>query len=81
MEVTLKLSDLVGMQSKRTNLIYIFHKSFGKWSSSCQNFNQYNNNNLEEKDEEEKQPINIEFTEQKADPYNDENAIDFNDQM
>ena len=37
----------------------------------------YNNNYLEENDEEEKEPINIEFTEQKTDPYNDENAIDF----
>ena len=37
----------------------------------------YNSNNLEENDEEEKEPINIELTEQKADPYNDENAIDF----
>ena len=35
------------------------------------------NNNLEENDEEEKEPINIEFTEQKTDPFNDENAIDF----
>ena len=32
---------------------------------------------MEENDEEEKEPINIEFTEQKTDPYNDENAIDF----
>ena len=37
----------------------------------------YNSNNLEENDEEEKEPINIELTEQKIDPYNDENAIDF----
>ena len=37
----------------------------------------YNNNNLEVKAEEEKEPINIEFTEQKADPfYNYENSID-----
>ena len=35
------------------------------------------NNNLEENDEEEKEPINTEFTEQNTDPYNDENAIDF----
>ena len=28
-------------------------------------------------DEEEKNPINIELTEQKTDPYSDENAIDF----
>ena len=32
---------------------------------------------MEENDEEENEPINIEFTEQKADIYNDENAIDF----
>ena len=37
----------------------------------------YNSNNLEENDEKEKDPIDIEFTEQKTDPYNDENAIDF----
>ena len=37
----------------------------------------YNSNNLEENDEEEKEPINIELTEQKKDPCNDENAIDF----
>ena len=34
------------------------------------------NNNLEE-NKEEKEPIDIELTEQKSDPYNDENAIDF----
>ena len=31
---------------------------------------------MEENDEEEKEPINIELTDQKTDPYNDENAID-----
>ena len=36
----------------------------------------YNNNNLEENDEEEKEPINIELTDQKTDPYNGENSID-----
>ena len=36
----------------------------------------YNSNNLEENDEEEKEPINIELTDQKTDTYNDENAID-----
>ena len=35
------------------------------------------NNNLEENDEEEKGPTDIEFTEQKTYPYSDENAIDF----
>ena len=38
---------------------------------------EYNSNNLEENDEEEKEPTNIELTEQKTDPHNDENAIDF----
>ena len=37
----------------------------------------YNSNNLEENDEEEREPINIELTEQKTDPYNYENAYDF----
>ena len=37
----------------------------------------YNSNNLEENDEEEKKPINIELTDKKADPYNDVNSIDF----
>ena len=36
----------------------------------------YNCNNLDENDEEEKEPINIELTDKKTDPYNDENAID-----
>ena len=36
----------------------------------------YNNNNLEENDEEEKEPINIELTDKKTDRYNDENSID-----
>ena len=31
---------------------------------------------MEENDEEEKEPINIELTDQKTDPYNDENSID-----
>ena len=37
----------------------------------------YNSNNLDENDEEEKGPINIEFTEQKTGTYNDENDFDF----
>ena len=36
----------------------------------------YNSNNLEENDEKEREPINIELTDKK-DPYNDKNAIDF----
>ena len=37
----------------------------------------YNSNSLEENDEEEKELIDIELTEQKTDPYNDENSIGF----
>ena len=37
----------------------------------------YNSNNLEENEEEEKEPINIELTDQKTNPYNDKNAINF----
>ena len=33
--------------------------------------------NSSEENEEEKEPIDIEFTEQKTDPYNNENATDF----
>ena len=36
----------------------------------------FHKNCYEENDEEEKEPINIEHTEQKTDPYNDENFID-----
>ena len=32
--------------------------------------------NLEDNNEEEKEPINIEISQQKTDPYNDENTID-----
>ena len=32
---------------------------------------------MDENDEEEKEPIKIEFTELKTEPYNDENDIDF----
>ena len=40
------------------------------------------NKNLEKNDEEEKEPINIQLTEQKTDPYNDEkNILTLNDQM
>ena len=42
----------------------------------AKNLIKYNNNNLEENDEEEKEPINIELTDKKTDHYNDENSID-----
>ena len=36
----------------------------------------YNSNDLEENNEEEKESINIEFTNWKANPENDENTIE-----
>ena len=62
---------------KTHNFLYISWKKFDNWSSNCQTLIKYNSNNPEENDEEEKEPINIELTEQKSDPYNNENAIDF----
>ena len=41
------------------------------------NWIEYNSNNLEGSDDEEKEPIDIEFTEQKTDLDSYENAIDF----
>ena len=40
-------------------------------------FIKYNCNSLEENGEEEKEPINIEITQQKTDSYNEKNIIDF----
>ena len=42
----------------------------------AENLIKYNSNRLEENDEEENEPINIELTDKTRDPYNDENAID-----
>ena len=53
----------------------IFYKKLN-WKTSCQNLIKYSNN-LKENDKEENVPIKIELSEQNADPYNDENAIDF----
>ena len=44
---------------------------------ASQNLIGYNSNDLEENEEEEKETIYIEFTEQKAGSKSDENAIDF----
>ena len=76
MEVALELSDLLVMQSKHT-MSHIFHKIFATGRLVAKTLIKYNNNNLEENDEEVKEPINIELTVQKTDPYNDENEIDF----
>ena len=65
MEVTLELSDPVVMQYKHT-ISYIFHKkNLTTGLPIAKTLIKYNSNNLEENDEEEKEPINIELTEQK----------------
>ena len=55
----------------------VFHRILPTGRPVAKTLIEYNSNNFEENEEEEKEPINIELTEQKADPYNDENAVDF----
>ena len=74
MEVTSKLFDLVVMQYKHT-MSYIFYKILATGWPVAKILIKYNNNNLEENDEEEKEPINIELTDKKTNPYNDEYYI------
>ena len=48
----------------KTHNFSYFHKNFGNWKTSCQNFNKIYNN-LDVNDEEEMEPINTELTDQK----------------
>ena len=57
--------------------VNIFHKILVTSLPVAKTLIKYKSNNLEENDEEEKEPIDIELTEQKINPYNDENDIDF----
>ena len=65
-EITSELFSLVAIESKHS-WTYI----------SYQKFNRINSNNLEEIEDDEKEPIDIEFIRQKADPYNGKIAFDF----
>ena len=76
MEVTLELSDIVAMQSKHTMSHMYFIKTLATDLPVSKTLIEYNNN-LEENNEEEKDLINIELTEQKKESYNYENANDF----
>ena len=58
-------------------LIYLIQTFSSNTKTVSKNLIEYNSNDLVENDEEEKEPIDIEFTEQKNDYENDENAIDF----
>ena len=62
-------------------MYHIFHKKYGNWTSSCQNFNKILQQCSEETDEEEKEPIDIEFTEQKADPEMMKMLLTLDDQV
>ena len=64
-EFTSELSDPVIMQSKRTMSHILHKKNLATGHSVAKTLIKYNNRNrLEENDEEEKERINIEFTEQ-----------------
>ena len=65
MEIASKLSDLIVMQYKHT-MFCIFHKknSATGWPVA-EILIKYNNNNLEENDEEEKESINIDLIDKK----------------
>ena len=77
--IILELLDLVVMQSKHTMQIYSIKKlatgrSVSKTLIKC-------NNNSEENDDEEKEPINIDLTEQKIDPEMMKMLLTLNDQI
>ena len=60
----------------KTHNVNIFHKILATGLPVAKYLIKYNNRS-EENDEDEKEPINIELTVQKTEPYNNENAIDF----
>ena len=62
---------------KTHNVSYISLKNFGSLSSIAKTLIKLNSNSFKENDEEEKEPIVIEFTVQKADLENDKNDFDF----
>ena len=59
----------------------IFHKNFGNWKTVAKTLVKYNSNNLEENDEEEREPINIELTDQKQDLIMMKMLLTLDDQM
>ena len=68
MEVTLKLSDPVLIQSMNTisHILLFFNLATGR--SVVKSLTKYNSNNWRKMMREEKEPIDIEFSEQKANP-------------
>ena len=77
MQNRFRILGLFVMDSKHTRS-HIFGLNFGfDWKPVTKNLIEYNCNKLEENEELEKQVIDNEFTEQKADPENYKNTIDF----
>ena len=76
-EIAFELSDPEVMQSKHTMFCIFQKKILATGRPVAKTLIKYNSDNLEENDEEEKEPINIELTDKKkTDPFNDENSID-----
>ena len=65
MEIASELSDLVVVMHQKHTMSSIFHKILTTGRPVAEILIKYNNNNLEENDEEEKEPINIELTDKK----------------
>ena len=78
-EITLELFDFAVMQSNTQCLIYSI-KKIGNKSLSCQNFKKYKGNSSEEK-MKKKEPIDIDFTEQNADPLIMKMLLTLNNRM
>ena len=80
MEVTVELSGPVVMQQKHT-MFHNFLKILVTGLHVARTLIEYSSNSLEENDEEEKEPIDIESTEQKDDPEIMKMLLNLDDQM
>ena len=80
MEITLELSDPVVMQENTQCLVYSI-KNFATGRPVSKTLIEYYSNNLDENDEEEKEPINIELTDQKQILIMMKKLLTLNDQV
>ena len=81
MDITLELSNLVATMSNTQCLIYIPRKKLATCLTVSKTLIKYNSKSLEYNDEEEKEPIDIKFTEQKADPLMMKMLLTLNDRI
>ena len=77
MEIASKLFWLVVKYSRNTRGKYILLKCWTLVFQLKPKFNRINSNNSEGNEDEEKEPIDIEFAEKNSGPENDEIIIDF----